>query len=398
MKNNSVEQNKKKGHRKKKVIIFSCHGGGGHMSAASAIESCLEKDYETKTIDALGDILARLDPIYYLTFKRYTGQDIYNFLLSRNKKRIANFFFYFGYFMAKLRKKAIYRTFDKFITQEKPDLIISVIPLLNVVFAQIGQKKHIPYFLVPTDLDVQTFIKDVQLKPEHNALICLGFDYPEIHRCIEPSFIPAQTIKVTGFPIRKVFFEKKDTLSIKKELSISHEKPIVLLVMGATGSPASLKYVRELIKIQVPFHVIICIGKSHYLRAMIKKVSFPSHITYTIFNGTKDISDAMAITDLCITKPGSVTFSEILYMNIPILIDNTTPALIWERLNLDMVKNYGLGTIITNYGQVKRLVTSYLIDKELRVLTRNNIQAITKKDFSHEFRALVDHIFLKEKQ
>lgn len=388
MKDNSVEQNKKE-RSEKKVIIFSCFGGGGHMSAAAAIEACLH-DYNVKTIDAYGDTLATLDPIYYLTFKRYTGQDFYNFLLRHNKKRITNLFFYFGYLMRNIRKKGIYRSFELSILHEKPDLIVSVIPLVNHFLADIAKKHNIPYFLVPTDLDIQSFVKDVHLSKDVNSVLCLGYDYPEIKKCIEPSFVPASQIKITGFPIRNEFFESKNLIEIKKDLAIDFDKPIVLLVMGATGSTATLSYIQELIKITVPFHLIICIGRSDNLYKPIEKISFPGHITYSIFNGNRDISDAMAIADICITKPGSVTFSEVLYMNIPVIIDNTTPALLWERMNLDMVKNYGLGTIITNSKQIKKTVTSYLIDKELRALTRNNISGLQKNDFGNEFKQLVD--------
>jgi processive 1,2-diacylglycerol beta-glucosyltransferase len=392
MKDNSVEQNKHERSEQKKIIIFSCYGGGGHMSAAKAIENYLS-NYQVKIIDAIGGLFAQIDPIYYLTFKYYTGQDFYNYLLRHNRKRITNLFFYFGALMCSLRKKSMFRILEQSIIEEKTDLIISVIPLVNNVLAEISRKHSIPYFLVPTDLDIQSFIKEVQFAHQKNSMLCLGYDYPEIKKCIDEKFIPASHIKVTGFPIRNAFFEKKDCAQIKKDLSIDFSKPVVMLVMGATGSTATLSYLQELIKITVPFHLIICVGRSTSLYKPIEKTTFPDHITYSIFNGNRDISDAMAISDLCITKPGSVTFSEVLYMNIPVIIDNTTPALIWECMNLDMVKNYGLGTIITSYQQIKKIVTTYLIDKELRIMTKNNIVAIAKKDFGKEFKKLVDGVF-----
>ena len=377
--------------QKRKVLIFSCNGGGGHVSAALAIESYLPH-HEVKTIDALGDTLATLDPFYYVTFGRYTGQDIYNFLLRYNYKRFANWFFHFGYLMRNVLAKKITAAFDRVIKQEEPDVIISVIPLVNPFLCKIARKKNIPFILVPTDLDISTFIKDVAFFKSKSAILSLGFSCPEIKQPIDFSFIPAKQIKITGFPIRKAFFEKKDILGIKNSLLIDEYKPIVLLVMGATGSASTLKYLQQLIKINVPFHVIVCIGRSFELRTPVEKVDFPSHITYTVFDGMQDISQAMAIADLCITKPGSVTFSEVLYMNIPVLIDNTTPALSWEQLNLELVKTYGLGNIITSYQQVKKMVTSYLVDKQLRSLTKRNIQLLEKKDFGKELSNLLEHL------
>lgn len=391
MKDNSVEQIVKERSGKKKILIFSCYGGGGHMSAAAAIENYLT-NYDIKIIDALGDLLAYIDPIYYLSFGQWYGPDLYNFLLRHNKKRLTNLFFYFGALMSNLRKKSLFKIYDRCIEAEKPAMIISVIPLVNNVLAEVAKKHGIPFYLVPTDLDIQSFIKDVNLVEQKDGMVCLGYDYAEINKMIDPKFLPAAKVKVTGFPIRHAFFEEKDTEEIKKDLGIYGSKPVLMLVMGATGSTATLSYLEELLKITVPFHVIICVGRSTNLYKPIQNTAFPEHITYSIFNGNRDISDGMAIADLCITKPGSVTFSEVLYMNIPVIIDNTTPALLWERVNLDMVKNYGLGAVITNFRQVKKLVTTYLIDKELRVITRNNIAAIEKKDFGQEFRKVVDEV------
>ncbi|MGE0206246.1 MAG: hypothetical protein AB7R69_00150 [Candidatus Babeliales bacterium] len=394
MKDNPIKE--KNNILKKKILIFSCHGGGGHMSAALAIEANLGQ-HETKIIDAMAEPVEHLDPLYYLSFKKFSGQRFYNFLLRYNKKRLVNLFFQFGSLMIDLNKKSLYKTFSQVIEKEKPDLIISVIPLLNQFFAKIAEEKNIPYVLVPTDLDIKTFIKNIKLDHKY-AKLCLGFDFPEIKNSIKPGHIPGSAIAITGFPIRPAFFEKKNKDYIKQKLAITHNHPIVLLVMGATGSNVTLKYLYELIKIKMPFHLIICTGRSYYLKKLIKTISFPDTITFTIADGDAEISDFMAITNICITKPGSVTFAETLYMDIPVLIDNTTPALLWEQKNIDMVKNYGIGSIITHLHDVKRLVTSYIIDKELRVLTQHNIKALPKKYFNTEFSTLINTIFTEQEK
>ncbi len=375
---------------KKKILIMSCQGGGGHMSAAKAIESYLNK-YQIKIVDVFGDKLAYLDPLYFITFKRYTGQDIYNVLLRHNKKRLTNFFSHVGIYLIHLRRKVIKEGVRHLVNQEKPDMIISVIPYINNFIAQVAEEQNIPCLLIPTDLDVSTFINNVSLTKEYNIIANLGFDYPEIANKIT-GIAPAEKIKSFGFPIRPCFFEEKNHQEIKKKFHVQESNPTVLLIMGATGSNAVLNYLHVLSIIAVPFNLIVCIGRNSSLKSAITKLPLPAHINLHVMDETADMSDLMAIADVCITKPGSVTFAETLYMNLPVILDNTTSVLIWEELNLTFLENHGLGHIITNYNQVVPLVTQYLTDSNFRSSIKHNIQKLDKKHFGYELEQFINEL------
>ena len=376
---------------KKKILFMSCQGGGGHMSAAKAIESYLKK-YEVKIIDVIGDKLAYLDPFYYITFKRYTGQDIYNVLLRHNKKRLTNFYSHVGIYLIHLRRKAIKEGLRRLVNQEKPEIIISVIPYINNFIAEVAEEQNLPCLLVPTDLDVSTFINNVSIKKDTNIFASLGFDYPEITHKIKSSMVPAEKIKSFGFPIRPCFFEEKNHHEIKKKLALHQLNTTIFLIMGATGSNATLNYIHVLSTIEIPFNLIVCIGRNVSLKSTIKKLTPPAHINLQVIDETADISDLMAIADVCITKPGSVTFAETLYMNLPVILDNTTTALIWEKLNLTFLEKHSLGHIITNYNQVVPLVTQYLTKPDFRNSIKHNIQKLDKKHFGHKLEQFINEL------
>lgn len=379
---------------KKKILILSCQGGGGHMSAATAIQSYLSKhNYEIIILDIMGETFAYLDPVYYITGTYFTGQDIYNFLLRHNKKRLINFFFHFGCFLINLKKNSLLKGFQSLFKLYQPDLVISVIPLFNEFLTKITIANNIPTVIIPTDFDVHTFLKNVSIDKKDFVTIALGIDYPEINSKLCTSSINQAAIEFIGFPIRESFFEQKDHIFIKKSFNIPVNIPIILLVMGATGSTATLIYIEQLSKISIQFHLIACIGRNNQLAQKIKALTIPPHISLTIIDSTYDISNVMAIADICITKPGSVTFAETLYMNIPILLDNTTPALIWEHLNLELLEKYNLGTIIKNYSQIKPVVSNYLQNSSLRTTIKNNIIGLNKKHFGTELIILLDRIF-----
>ncbi len=50
-------------------------------------------------------------------------------------------------------KSSVEPLLEKYLTQHQPDLIISVIPLINNLVLKVAQKLNIPFLLIPTDLD-----------------------------------------------------------------------------------------------------------------------------------------------------------------------------------------------------------------------------------------------------
>lgn len=377
---------------RKKILILSCHGGGGHMSSANAIAAYLAQ-HDVKIVDFIGDTLAHLDPLFYLSGKKYTGQDCYNFLLQRNYKRTINALFHVGLFLINMRKSILHFSTKKFFAQEKPDIIISVIPLINDIIAQTAAEHNVPCFIVPTDFDTHTFIHNIDIT-NSNTRICLPINYPEITKRLSlKSINNLSNVRITGFPVRPSFLIPKDKSDLKKDFSIYHEKPIMLLVMGATGSSATIDYLKMMVAVNVPFHVMACIGRSNCLKEQIEALQFPEHITVTIVDHTKNIADVMAIADFAISKPGSVTFAEMLYMNLPMLLDNTTPALLWEQMNLDLVRTYQLGGVIQDYDEVAPLVTRYLTNERYRHTIKKNIEILTKPNFATSLQVLLNEAY-----
>ena len=348
------------------------------MSVAAALTSYLCDSYETKTLDLIGTSLAPQDPFYRIT-RKYTGQDIYNFLLQHNAKRTTNFLYHLGTWMIAMRKKQLRAAITAIIKQESPNLIISVIPMINDIISAICADLDVPCLIIPTDFDVSSFIGNMPHHIGNKTIICLPLNAPEVLRNV-PAHLPKNKLITTGFIIRPSFFEPRTIAELKKKYTIPANKPVVLLIMGAAGSSATLTYLYELRTIAVPMHLIICVGRATYLIEKINRIAMPAHISYTIITHEHTIADYMAIADLCITKPGSVTFAETLYMNVPMLLDRTSPPLLWERLNLTLVKEYNLGNVICARAQIRPQVTYYLTHSAALRACKQNIEHLDKKN------------------
>ncbi len=379
---------------KKKIVLFSSNGGGGHTSAAQAILHHLT-DFQIEIVD-MGNLFASIDPFYYATFGNYTGQDIYNLLLKHNRKKSVNLLYRLGCLLTTIMKKGIKKKLTECIRTKKPDMIISIIPMINGSLAECAQQCSIPYLLIPTDLELEAFMNDIRNPPDLFT-VAISLDLPEMKQQLHQAGIAAANIKVIGFPIRPSFFERKDRDHLKRTLNVPLGKPVIMLVMGATGSSKTLDYLNLLLMIQTSFHIIICIGRNKTLHNQIKHIQFPDHISYTAVDISYDISDIMAIADLCITKPGTVTFAETLYMNLPVFLDATSSSLMWENFNITFLHKHKLGKVITNLNQVASLVASFLSNKRLQKKIKRNINALEKKEFGNELAPLIKKLLTQKK-
>ena len=163
--------------------------------------------------------------------------------------------------------------------------------------------------------------------------------------------------------------------------------------MGAVGSQESLTYMNSLKDLDLPVHILVCIGKNRSIRRQLEQITLPSHITITIIGFTQRISDLMAVSDLMITKTGTVSVMEGIYMNLPLLLDQTSPSLMWEAFNLDFVESHGFGERITDYSQVNSLVKKYLCNPSYLSSVINKLSSFEKKHFGTELKKLLEKIF-----
>src|ERR1700722_13559727 len=142
----------------KKIIILSSVGGGGHTAVTNALVGYLSPDYEIITKNLFTDIIGCFDPIKFMSFGFHNAESFYNKMLTKKKYRFLSFFYlfgnsYFNVFHARVSKKIF-----EYLSQNKVDLVISDIPLVNGAVLHACQRLNVPFLLIPTDLDIRTFI------------------------------------------------------------------------------------------------------------------------------------------------------------------------------------------------------------------------------------------------
>lgn len=374
---------------KKNIIIFTSSGGGGHTSAAGALVTYLKDSYNVEVVNIMTEVFSSIDPIKKITFNAYTGESFYNYCLQNSWIRIANMLAVFGDWYVNTMDNSLEKLLYDYLLPKNIDLIISVIPFIDVPAIAVAKKMNIPFLLIPTDLNTYTYVRQPEVAAYTKFVYGLSCDDHALTENILGLQLPEQKIKILGFPLRPDFFESKDVTELKKEFALPEDKRIILLMMGAAGSQTSFKYLRRLTKLDVPCHIIVCLGRNEKLRIQIEELNFPQNITLSLLGFTQRISDLMAVSDLIITKPGGLTTCEALQMNVPMLLDATTSLLTWERLTVDFMVNSHFGDVINRRSDIVPLVRKYLTEGEYIKNIHQNMEQYPKRNFAREVTELI---------
>lgn len=374
--------------RKKKILVLVSHGGGGHKSAGEAIEQILGHSYDIEINYVFEDILRNIDTLNLLTGGAYTGEDLYNFLLRNHQKKLLKLLVESG-------KKAINgprvkRAFDKYFSEvaQVPDLIISTIPWMNYGAVCSAHARDIPYLIVPTDLDGSTFLSGF---PENatplNFKIALSYDDPQIREVtLQNKALRDEQLHLTGFPVKPACLHKyssQEKEKIRSSFHLFESHKTITLVMGAVGGNLIYNHLKSILSLDPRLHGLhlelnVCTGNNLKISEKIRELLIAegsrslANNTYILPTGlvvhvrgyVSNLIELMAVSDLVITKTGSCTVNEVIYLEKKLLLDNTSRSsshyLAWEEFNVPFVEKYGLGLQFTDSRQLPMLIPSIL--------------------------------------
>lgn len=378
---------------KKKILIFTSPGGGGHMSAERALREYLKDEYEISSSFIFQEVLGSFDPISTITFGYSCGESIYNYFITKKFYGTINAIGAFGTWSHSALHTSITKKITKFLDTQKPDMVISVVPYVNGALLEATQSLDIPFIMLPTDLDIRTFIGNIKKPSYHKFHLILGLQDDEILARVSKAKIPEDQVTIGGFPLRSDFFTHKNVRKLKKEFNVPLDKPVLMVMMGAAGSTGIYKFLKQISTIQEQLHVIVVLGRNEQLKNRIDALEFPQNISLTVLGFTQRIADLMAISDICLTKSGSVSFCEALYSEIPILLDATTKSIRWERFNHHFTEKYFIGYSIKRYNDLPQLLSQLLHNPHIIEHMKHNLHTIEKNQLQDTIKPIIKKLF-----
>lgn len=376
--------------QRRRVLVFSSRGGGGHSSGFAALQGHLGSTHDVIRADVLQEALAPLDPLRWLSSGKLGGEDFYNLCLRRGWHGLATELCDLLGAPAMLAKaQRIEELILPYVRAHAPHVLVSMIPLLNQSFLRVARVLGVPLLVLPVDLDTSNYVNGLYAPDDPSFRYLLSFEDEALRPSMRAAAIPEALVRVVGFPVRPAFLTPKPGASLRAELGLPTEGPIVMLLMGAAGAASLLDYADELRALRGPAHLVFCAGRNARLAARLGEARFQRGVTHSVVGYTERIADYMAVAELLITKPGPGTISEALYMNLPMLLDQTTPLLRWEELNVGLVLRNGFGAALSELDDVGPLVEKYLGDGDHLRHARRQLAAYPKRHFEREFRSVL---------
>ncbi len=374
---------------KKKIIIFTSLGGGGHTTTAQALSDYLSDTYDIQISCIFNTILGKIDPVKMVAFGKLSGEGGYNFFATRGFYNTLNWIHKIGSWYMRQRTKTITKLILRFLKQEKPDMVISVIPFVNGDILRAAQTLDIPFLLIPTDLDATTFLSGIHNPQYKKFLLVQAFNDPKIKKITSLAAISDKQITITGHPLRIKFATPADVTLIKKKFNIPDNKPVALVLLGSCGSTTMYQVAKLLAQVSQPLHVLFCLGRHTKIYKKIEQIPLPPHISLSFAGFTDKIADLMYCADFFITKSGSLSVIESIYMELPMILDATKPLIKWEQFNHPFVVQHQFGVQMKNYNELPQIVEKFLLNKSYYQQMKTKLKTFEKKDGCQEIKKLV---------
>jgi processive 1,2-diacylglycerol beta-glucosyltransferase len=305
----------------KKILILSGNYGHGHQQAANAIFESL-RSIQPGVEGVLVDFMELTHP-YVHPVSRY--------LFLKGMKKLPSAY---GYLYSKTRNENAFSTMLKKFNRYglggllkllhtiQPSVVISTFPL--AAGAMSVQKEY-----GQSDAHTATIITD---HTDHNSWVypytdqyLVGSDY--VKRGLEKYSIPSHKISVTGIPIRSAFSKTYDRDVLFHKHALDPSLPTLLLMGGGCGlfeEGQSLMRALETLPFQLQYFVV-CGRNLELQQQLTKELKHSKHRVH--IKGFVDyVHELMSVADLMVTKPGGLTISEGLAMELPMILYKPLPG------------------------------------------------------------------------
>jgi processive 1,2-diacylglycerol beta-glucosyltransferase len=308
--------------KKQKILILSGDYGDGHKQAARALrEASLAShpDIEVEIVDFMAWTHPHLHSVgkyFYLQLvKNFPVFYGYLFQHTRNDTTMS-------YVFKKIRSFSLSRMV-KLLEDVQPDVIVSTFPSAAAAISILKAKglTTVPTVTIMTDHTDHSY----WLHPYTDQYL-VGSEH--VSQLLQREHgIAESDISVTGIPIRSHFCLEYDQARLKEKHGLSTELPIVMVMGGGLGMIGK-EFIQLLQSDALPKSiqfVIVC-GHNHKLKQKLTEELKDSKHPIVLTGYIQHVHEIMAVSDLIVTKPGGLTISEALALELPMLLYKPLPG------------------------------------------------------------------------
>jgi 1,2-diacylglycerol 3-beta-galactosyltransferase len=349
------------------ILFLIADTGAGHRSAANAIrnaitlisqkeqeewharqQECTEKDEQCPTaVAAPPTYRIEIVDVFeeYARFPLREAMKLYGPAIRYNPRLYGRVYHisneqWSASAVKSMSKPLIHSGLLRLFTDVKPDIVVSVHPLLNhvAVRALLDLGLIIPILTVVTDL-----------VSVHNMWFSAGVDEyivptEEAKALYLSHGLDPVRVRVLGMPIDPKFtLPTESKQELQKKIGLEPGLPVVLLVGGGDGAGGLQDAVRAISRARLPVQLLIVTGRNRRLYAYLQRIRSNLRVPAKVFGFVQNMPEMMRAADVIVTKAGPGTISEALACELPIVLSGYVPG--QEEGNVDYVLNNGVGIL-----------------------------------------------------
>ncbi|HUY76640.1 MAG TPA: glycosyltransferase [Ktedonobacterales bacterium] len=286
----------------------------------------------------------------------------------------------------RLSQPFIRQGLTQLIERTRPDVIVSVHPLLNHITLQVLRDLdlRIPFLTVITDL----------------FSIHCSWIAPGVTACITPTEevrqfainggVSPRRVRLLGMPIDPKFaMPPTNTLAERKTaLGLDPALPVVLLVGGGDGAGGLARAAAALSSERLNAQLVIVTGRNKQLYGELQRQRANFLMPTQVLGFVSNMPELMRAADVIITKAGPGTLSEAMACELPIILTGAVPG--QEEGNVNFVIENNMGLLATTPNRIVTALRSLLDPTNPQLAQmRDNVRRLSKPRASFDIARLI---------
>ena len=370
----------------KKVIIFYASYGGGHLSAAKSIESVINEKYpdiETKIIDCMKYVNKGVEKITTAAYRGMAKKApwVWGKIYNASQKGV----------MAHISSRSnvmMAIKLLKLLKAEQPDIVISAHPFSSQMCAYLKRKGKVNFPLATIMTD---FAPHDQWLVGHETTDHFFVAHDKMKNYLISKGIDENKVFDLGIPISTRFTKQYNRAEILKEFNLKENKKTILFFGGWNSGSAqtrTLKIFEVLSTYSDDYQLVAISAKNKKLQEGYEKIIADNNLkNVTVLEYTTKVPELMSIANFVVAKPGGLTTSESLAMQLPMIIIN--PIAGQEEENAEYLEEKGVGIWMRKDDNIKEKLEALLKDEEKLAKMKENTNLISHRNSSYDIVKII---------
>lgn len=351
----------------KVINVVTGQGGAGHYATYHAIRALAERKnlpwkFQVTDMDEIITHLSEQNQVKnaYEMFG-FSGHDLYNLMVKGGWMWLWPLKMRLNKLLVKMNHEIGVKIFTEYWQRQRPDLVVSVMPLYNRGLWQSLQQAQpgTPYITVMTDFADSP--PDFWMDREIDSVLVCGTE-KAVEQAQQLGIAKRRVAVTSGLVVHPDFCGvdrcKADKRERRSRLNLNPDLPTGVVMFGGNGSATMQAIAHRLERLEDRLQLIFLCGNNDALAASLRQYEGAQKRCVVEF--TDSVHDYLSASDFFIGKPGNVSISEAIATSIPIITERNRLTMVQEKDCANWIEAQGYGIVLSSFKAVDKAVENML--------------------------------------